>query len=49
MAYIILEATELLHMLGQQEQRAQAADEQQQAKVPPSDKMPPILAPFTRF
>jgi len=42
-AYMILEDTELLHILGQQEQREHAAEVKQQARVPPIDRIPPIF------
>jgi len=43
MAYMILLAMELLHMLGQHWQMAQAACPKQQAAVLPRDMMPPIV------
>ena len=42
MAYMILLAMELLHMLGQQLQMAQAAEPKQQAAVLPREIMAPI-------
>jgi len=42
-AYMILLAMELLHMLGQHLQMAQAADPKQQAAVLPREIMAPIV------
>jgi len=43
MAYMILLAIELLHMLGQQLQIAQAADPKQQAAVLPREIIAPMV------
>jgi len=46
MAYMSLLAMELLHMLGQQLQIAQAAEPKQQAAVLPREMMAPIVAEY---
>ena len=43
MEYMILLAMELLHMLGQQLQMAQAAEPKQQAAVLPREMIAPIV------
>ena len=49
MAYMILLAMELLHMLGQQLQMAQAAEPKQQAAVLPREIMAPIVVTYNLY